>query len=266
MTARKQPAPDPQSKARESFKELEARLRRVEKHPSEVEAIHHLRVSIRRFKQVLRVFEDRFPHVRKMRRSLRRLMELCGEVRNWDIAPEVLAAAGTPAGAGLEKRMERRRTRAARDLAKLLKRDDLRSKIHHWRAWLEVKGGDGAVAGKLAPSAREFRSAGAAAARAGVEYAQMHRFRLLVKRYRYTLEILGTNQAQLKILRALQDRLGAINDCVTAADLITEIKVSVAEHRKIKAALNRLLENRSAEFRVYWRAHGRHISVQGSVR
>ncbi len=36
-------------------------------------------------------------HYRKMRRRLRKLMDLCGAVRNYDIAIEILEAAGTPA-------------------------------------------------------------------------------------------------------------------------------------------------------------------------
>ena len=53
---------------------------------------------------------------------------------------------------------------------------------------------------------------------------------------------------------ALQDRLGAINDCVTTADYRRRHRSSGhAERRKIKAALNRLLERRAADFRIYWR-------------
>ena len=255
-----------ETKAQESLKELTSSLRKVDKHPSEVEAIHRLRVSIRRFKQVLRVFEDEFEHVRRMRRSLRGIMDLCGEVRNWDIALEVLAAAGIPARPGLEKRLKRHRTRTARDLAKLLKHSNLRKHTRQWRQWLEAREGNHPPPDLITPLARGFHSAGNAAAKAGAPYAQMHRFRLLVKRYRYTLEILAPVEARLEVLRVLQDHLGAINDCVTTSELIGDIKMPIGELRKIRAALNRLLEKRSAEFRAYWNTHARHNKVQGSVR
>jgi CHAD domain-containing protein len=78
----------------------------------------------------------------------------------------------------------------------------------------------------------------------------MHKFRLVVKRYRYTLEIL--QQPPIDTLRGLQERLGAINDCVTAVDVIDDINLSVTAKRRIKAALSRLLDRRRAEFRAYW--------------
>ncbi len=83
----------------------------------------------------------------------------------------------------------------------------------------------------------------------------MHKFRLMVKEIRYTAEILGAPETRIERLRALQDRLGAINDCVITADLIAATKIGAPEKRKIKMALNRLLAARSTEFRAYWRLH-----------
>jgi CHAD domain-containing protein len=61
----------------------------------------------------------------------------------------------------------------------------------------------------------------------------------------------------LDALRGLQERLGAINDCVTTAGLLAdiddEVDLNASERRKIKAAVNRLLARRTAEFRAYWR-------------
>jgi CHAD domain-containing protein len=89
----------------------------------------------------------------------------------------------------------------------------------------------------------------------------MHQFRLLVKRYRYTLEILGGKAPagiRMETLRGLQERLGAINDCVTTARLMDDMHLGTAGKRKIKVALNRLLAHRAAAFRAYWRSqHGR---------
>lgn len=248
-----------EEKAQERLKALASALRATSKQPGDVEAIHHLRVSIRRFTQVLRVYGDRFEHTRRMRRRLRSLMDLCGAVRNYDIAPEVLAAAGAPVDAELRQLLKRKRTRAGKDLAGLLKRWGIRPTVRRWSDWLSADAAapepERAKSGVLAPLHREFKRAGNAAATAGAGTTQMHRFRLLVKRLRYSLEILGGSRAELGRLRGLQERLGAINDTVTTADLIVELKLAPAAQRKIRTALNRLLAKRAAEFRIYWRAH-----------
>jgi CHAD domain-containing protein len=240
--------------ARERLRILTACLRYTAKHPGKPESIHDLRVAIRRFTQVLRVFDGVFDHSRKIRRRLRTLMDPCGDARNCDIALEVLSSAGVPADHGLERRLRQRRARAGRELARHIEDWHVRSQIRRWRGWLATE--DQARTARLLPRlAREFSRAGAAAAKAGASFHQMHKFRLLVKRYRYTAEILGgkTSGPPVDVLRGLQERLGAINDCVTTADLIDDIGVSPGENRKIKAAVNRLVARRAADFRAFWR-------------
>jgi CHAD domain-containing protein len=247
-----------EEKARERLQILAASLRKAAKHPGKAESIHDLRVAIRRFTQVLRVFDGLFSHPRRMRHHLRGVMDLCGEARNCDIAPEVLDEAGVPANSGLEKRLKQRRARAGRDLAKLLDRWRVHSHMRLWEEWLKTQPGDAQPLQLLPRLSREFFTAGREAAKAGAGFRQMHRFRLLVKKVRYTIEIvggevLGSGEAQLDRLRGLQERLGAINDCVTTADLIDDIGTGAGGRRKIKAALNRLLERRAVDFRIYWR-------------
>ncbi|HEY1863779.1 MAG TPA: CHAD domain-containing protein, partial [Roseiarcus sp.] len=105
----------------------------------------------------------------------------------------------------------------------------------------------------IAELERDFVKAGNAAVRAEASFTQMHKFRLMVKRYRYTLEILAGPPRQIETLRGLQERLGAINDCVTTGELLAESGMKRADQRRIKIALNRLLAHRAAEFRLYWR-------------
>jgi CHAD domain-containing protein len=238
------------------LKTLTATLRRAAKHPHDAEAIHKMRVAIRRFSQVLRVFQDSFEHrhVRKMRRRLRKLMDLCGAARNCDIALEVLEAAGVPAEKSLEQRLRRVRSRAERELVKRLADPDTRADLHRWRTWSRpAKASAAPQRDVLRQLARDFLRLGAAAARARAEFAQMHEFRLLVKRYRYTLEILGGSKQRMEMLRRLQERLGAVNDCVTANELVADCGVKGVDLRRIKTAVNRLLARRTEEFRIYWR-------------
>jgi CHAD domain-containing protein len=236
------------------LKILAAELRRAARHPHNAEAIHKLRVAIRRFTQALRVFRDSFEpaHFDKMRRPLRKVMHRCGDVRNCDIALDVLEAAGVPADKIVERRLHRLRSHAARALVKRLAAGPSRQDLHRWRAWVRqtraVRPLD--LIEKLE---HDFVKAGTAAVRAEASFTQMHKFRLLVKRYRYTLEILAGPPRQIEMLRGLQERLGAINDCVTTSALITGSSVKPADQRRIKTALNRLLAHRATEFRLYWR-------------
>jgi len=89
------------------------------------EAIHDLRVSIRRLSESLRVFRQFFPEVavRKVRRRLRRLMDFAAVVRDSDIALQLLAAAGMPDGPLAET------VRAQRDQAE----SDLHLEICRWK-------------------------------------------------------------------------------------------------------------------------------------
>jgi CHAD domain-containing protein len=187
-----------------------------------------------------------------MRKPLRNLMRLCGAVRNCDIALEVLEAAAVPADKTLRRRLRNLRSRAERELVKRLADGPTRADLRRWNTWLPKSGAAG-TPDPRARMARDFAKSGAAAARAEASFAQMHAFRLLVKRYRYTLEILGGPPRRIEMLRVLQEHLGAINDCVTTSELIAECGEKGADLRRIRTALNRLLARRSAEFRIYWR-------------
>ncbi len=243
-------------KAQQSLKHLKTALRMAAKHPEKENSIHDLRVTIRRFRQVLRVYAAYFDRTRKMRRALGALMDLCGEARNCDVAVEVMEAAGVPAGRALKLDLKKRRTDATHQLARELKKWHVGAHIRRWHAWLKVRAGEDPLSKPSAPEfSREFLATGSAAAQAESSYRQKHKFRLMVKKTRYAAEVLGAPKARIETLRALQDRLGAINDCVTTGVLLAELKVDPAERRKIKAALNRLAAKRSEVFRAYWRAH-----------
>jgi CHAD domain-containing protein len=253
-----QPAPPPQKLARERLRTLTASIRRASAHPGDADSIHRLRVSIRRFSQALRVFDGCFSHSRKMRRRLRGLMDLCGATRDCDVAAEVLATAGVPADASFEKRLKQRRNRAGRKLTALLAEWDSYAGMRHWREWLTDKkaGQPAAEAGPLLTA--DFMRAGRAAAKTDAAFEQMHKFRLMVKKLRYTLEILSPDSTEIETLRGLQEHLGAINDCAITAELVEDLDLGAVHRRKIKAAVKRLLAQRVAEFRLYWRTKFQH--------
>ncbi|HEY6341319.1 MAG TPA: CHAD domain-containing protein [Bryobacteraceae bacterium] len=228
--------------------------------PGEAENIHNLRVAIRRFTQALRVFRDLLDrsHVRKMRRELHKIMELCGDIRDCDIAKETIDAAGVPASGALERHLRKARSRAERDLEDLLSHSRI-SKIKSWDAWLRPKAGlrqtiAGSARKTLVPLTRQFFKTAEAAWQTQSTVDEMHRFRLLAKRLRYSLEIFGPAasrgwQRRVDEIRALQERLGAVNDCATTLDLLNN------SGNGPKRALEGLLAHRIQEFRTYRNGH-----------
>jgi CHAD domain-containing protein len=83
------------------------------------EAVHDLRVSIRRLSRCLQVFSQFYPgnSAKKIRRRLKTLMEAAGQVRDLDIALQLVAEGGVDRKAALSYRMAETRRAARRDLA-----------------------------------------------------------------------------------------------------------------------------------------------------
>ncbi len=232
------------------LKRFSKNLRRAAKHPEDPEAIHDLRVSIRRVVQAFKTFRgllDPAP-IKKLRRRLHRLMDLCAAVRNCDIALTLLEQAGVSAGASVS-RLKRTRGEAAEKLHRRLRKEraqrhpapDVRS---------HPKGGDWKLGQSLEANLRrvlpalaeEFFDSGRAAISTRANYQTLHRFRLETKRLRYTLELFerfyGSDMSEgAEILKEFQDRLGAINDCATTIVLL-------GRDRRAVAAVGKLLRHR----------------------
>jgi len=103
------------------------------------EAIHDLRVSIRRLNRCLRAFSQFYPgnSWKKVRRRLGELMGAAGEVRDRDIAIRLLHEAGVPLDAPPVQALRAERESALKHLVAIL---------HHWkqnshsRKWREQLG------------------------------------------------------------------------------------------------------------------------------
>jgi CHAD domain-containing protein len=246
---------------------IQARL--ATKHPGDPDAIHALRVSIRRFTQCLRTFRHLFQAglLKRLRRRMRKLLDLCAAVRTYDVAMEVLRQAGS-ASPTLDSRLA-----SARAEAEDLLRDHLKKQRHRkgstWELTLQPAARQGSdwdpkddLAGNLhrvlPKLADELFAMGSAAAAAGDDATALHQFRLFAKRFRYTLDLFpsfyGNELPQgLQALRGLQDRLGAINDCVSTIALIgAERGAHHLRERRAVAAIKKLLHRRETEFQVYW--------------
>jgi CHAD domain-containing protein len=115
---------------------LAFQIQRAAKRPGPKE-IHDLRVSIRRFTQGLRLFVDFFPlwEAKKIRRMLRRMMELTSGIRDRDIALEFL---GKSRAAAHRERLEKERSRYQRQFAEMVRRWSARDFSAKWRAGLSL--------------------------------------------------------------------------------------------------------------------------------
>ena len=105
--------------------ELEARVESEARKTLEnghADAIHDLRVSIRRLTQALRAFEALVgkKRAKQLRRRLRRWMDAAAEIRNRDIALELLTASGMEAEGAVAGRLIAARQAAHDRLAQLL--------------------------------------------------------------------------------------------------------------------------------------------------
>ena len=104
------------------------------------ESLHDLRVTIRRFNEALRAFKEFFPphKAKKIRHRLRRVMDLAAEIRNRDVAADLLREAGVPASAPLLRELDQERKQAKQRLIAHLRRRSLRDIVPEWRRRLDL--------------------------------------------------------------------------------------------------------------------------------
>ena len=106
--------------------------------------------------------------------------------------------------------------------------------------------------------AERFFARGRRAARPNASAADLHRFRLAAKRFRYTLELFrpvyGPGlERRMAALRGIQQILGDANDCATARQLLLAGRERNSRYARGAAAF---IEERAAllaiQFRDFW--------------
>jgi len=104
------------------------------------ESIHDLRVSIRRFQQCLAVFAQFFPRgqAKKIRARLREIMQIAGDIRNRDIALDLLHKSHLPADPTLEGRWREEARRSHGELVRVLGRWGRRDLSRRWGSRLGI--------------------------------------------------------------------------------------------------------------------------------
>ena len=244
---------------RELMTKLGATLPRVRKQTDD-EAIHDMRVALRRLRVVLKIARPIFGryHVDTIRAAFTRLHRASGALRDEEVLRETLAGLGV-ASAELDAWMQRRvqREAALRTLIeKRLRAGDLRRPMRLLRALLALP-----VAPKrrraLAPYARKV----VLRARKDVESQRdaspddsiaMHDLRIAYKRLRYSTEIFAPAlpldlAALAKPAERFQKTLGEIHDLDVAravvararnlADAQVRLQHAITEARKAKVEL-----------------------------
>ena len=116
---------------------LAFQVKHAAKHTDE-EAIHDLRVSIRRLSQCLREFRQFFPKqkVKGILKKLGKVMDLAAEMRNRDVAIELIGKDAAAAGPEILASFWHEREQFKRELITALvqwRRHDFTRK---WRPWL----------------------------------------------------------------------------------------------------------------------------------
>src|SRR3974390_3385920 len=106
----------------------------------DADAVHDLRVAIRRLSRCLRLFSKFYPDGswKKIRRNLKTLMEAAGAVRDMDIATEFLAEMGIGKASPLVQRLAQSRRAARRELESEVRSWKERGLLKRWRTTLRL--------------------------------------------------------------------------------------------------------------------------------
>lgn len=232
------------------------------------DVIHRLRVAARRLGSALDAFEVHFPArgLAKVGKQAKHLRSAAGIVRDHDIALALAAEFGLELSEKAKARLKRGRDDASDELRRRLERLRGKSPGAEWAHALRLTGkGHAGDSGPTAASyaaallprmANEFFEAGHEAAAPATTIESLHAFRILGKRFRYTLEIFepcyGEDlQSALQLMRGVQDILGMINDCETAAKILAKA-VRRGQREQLQTPLDQrqaaLIEN----FRSHW--------------
>lgn len=249
---------------RRLLRDLTVQIGRTNKSCS-AESVHQLRIAVRRFVRTIAVCRTFFrgKDIRKGRRRLQKIMVEAGAVRDCDVALRFAAKWRTPETAQFEAKLQSRRDESAQALVAELKRWRDRQASIHWRAALEVslahnrhsaKGTVHELARRaINRIAKRFQDRGNEAAASLASAGDLHRFRIVAKKLRYTLELFqplnGSLDSLVESIKPATALLGDINDCVSTTAILDD-------YEKTDRLIDRLEKRRRKKtkmFRQYWK-------------
>ena len=238
------------------------------------EYLHQMRVALRRLRTAFGLFADALPRpvAAELLEELRWLRRALGGARDWDV---FLAGTLRPALARHPRHAGLRALRAAceesREEARSVARRALESRRYYalMRALRALSYGDAPVFPSPAGAPRSLpmqRHALAAIAAligkarkrgrrlARLDAGELHRLRKAVRRLRYGLMFLAPLLPEARVrplavsVEALQETLGALNDCAVGRTLIERARAKARRPKRRKA--RRLLAKRIAAARA----------------
>jgi CHAD domain-containing protein len=225
-----------------------------------IEAVHDLRVAVRRFRQVLKILKPWLPDAesRLLRRELKELMARAGDVRDRDIALHLFRALEVPKNRRIVSKFHDARTAAAHALHASLHDFRLRDTGAAWRRALKLVKPAGAPAASdaardiLPDMLKDYIRRGRHAAREDTPEKELHRFRIATKEMRYTLDLFaplygGGIGEIVGGLKKLQTHLGSIHDCAVTRGLVDDAQ-SPAGKNDILRELKKRREKKMERF------------------
>ena len=236
----------------------------LESHP---EAVHQMRVAIRRLRAVLSTFRKLLPkdQLHWASGELRWLANVLGEARNFDVFSSALIAPARDALAdridtrALERAVERRRRTAYSEMRKALhstRYTQLILRLLRWfegREWRHQGNLDDLrrPIGEIAPAMLDRRRRAVRRRRKGFatqSAEKQHELRLALKKLRYTTDLFTAlyppkvTASFTDRLKDLQDELGAANDVHVGDELVDELSRHAPKNgREIAAAGQQVL-------------------------
>jgi inorganic triphosphatase YgiF len=233
-----------------SLAEVAGRIQGAASDPS-VEAVHQMRVALRRMRSLTLVFRKRLDEAPAVavRAGLRDLARACGEVRDLD----VLMAMG-PAGPALDAALSEARHRAAVGLSARLAAAPARLTLLEALILTETgdwpglaRNAEGAAEGlgsDLDRRWRRIRHEGQAADTLGPE--DLHALRLRIKAFRYALAAFEAPDWRRAApgfeagLRKAQDALGLLNDAGMAEGVLSRLDLDAEGRRAARRLVSGL--------------------------
>lgn len=227
---------------------------------SNADAVHQVRVAIRRFTQAIAACQPPMPEkdMRKSRRRLKKIMAAAGEVRNCDVALKYLARWREPSAVGIQSKIESRRKESSLVLVAELKGWTDRQLSSKWRAALAAHPRETSAREvarhALGRLAKDFLARGNEAASLKASPHDMHRFRIVSKKFRYTLELFqplygSSVDRTVASIKRVGTLLGDINDCVTVAEIVAPYHGG----NRLATRLKRRQRKKTEDFRQFWK-------------
>lgn len=241
--------------------------------PEKAPAVHQMRISMRRLRTALALFNRRFPCVefRELRAEAKRIASALGEARNWDVFESLLRGGPCsifPSEAGfaaLTTESATRREAAYAAVAELLADTATTRFVLSVETFVARRGWRNALPGDALPRLTEPATGFAADSLERLHWRvrkrgkalldlppeERHGVRIALKNLRYAADffgdLFGPTDAVKSYTRAtarLQDALGSFNDMVMVTGLVRQLDVDDA------------LPARAAGIISGWYAHG----------